>query len=165
MRTHRLFAVLILASVASVGRGQDHESRFEFTEGFLKEWAHQPVRDVQATLDCAGPVHDAPSDCELHIGARLDDPSIGDFQGVVLRTPSICTDKQGNWRTTINKLDVTGRVHSTRFYVEPDNFMTFESGSPPWRTSYMGGIPLDTRHQSQLPDALYKGGKTTPVQR
>jgi hypothetical protein len=98
----RLPLVVLGMLVASAGAAQEHESRFEFTEAFVKDWGHHPVRDLQAMLDCAGPVHPAEQDCELHIGAHLVDPSIGDFAGIVLEPPSICADGGVTWRTTIN---------------------------------------------------------------
>ncbi len=100
----RFLCILILFALpaATLLLGQEHESQFEFTESFLKDWANQPVRDIAVKLDCAGPVHPAAQDCELHIGAQLADPSIGDFQGVVLEPPSICVDGGTTWRTKIN---------------------------------------------------------------
>ena len=99
-----VFAVLPLLA-------QDHQTRFEVTESFLKDWAHGPVRAMEVNLDCAGPVHDAANDCELHIGSALVDASISDFQGIVLEPPNLCKDPKANWRSTINALggeDCTG---------------------------------------------------------
>lgn len=104
MKRKLIAAAVFLAVGGSQALAQDHESRFEFTRAFLEDWAHHPVRDMQATLDCAGPVHPADQDCELHIGAQLADPSIGDFQGIVLEPPSICEDGGSALRAKINAL-------------------------------------------------------------
>jgi hypothetical protein len=98
----RLPLVLLGMLVASVGAAQERESRFGFTEAFARNWGHHPVRILQPMLDCAGPVHSAEQDCELHIGAPLVDPGIGDFEGIVLEPPSICAGGGATWRTTIN---------------------------------------------------------------
>jgi hypothetical protein len=103
----RGFVISLLFSTALLA--QSHESRFELAKAFLTDWAHHPIRDVAVNLHCddpqskvAGPVHDEANDCELHIGALLADPSISDFQGVVLEPPNVCVETGKNWRTFIN---------------------------------------------------------------
>ena len=104
MNKGRAWVLVILAILIPVSiSAQEHESQFEFTEAFLRDWAQHPVRDVAVKLDCAGPVHPAAQDCELHIGAQFADPSIGDFQGVVLEPPSVCADGGAKVRSTINE--------------------------------------------------------------
>jgi hypothetical protein len=101
--TRARLALWLLALLLPIPlRAQDHQSQFEFTEAFLKDWAEHPIRDMAVTLDCAGPVHPAAQDCELHIGSQLTDSSIGDFEGIVLEPPSICADQGSNWRAKIN---------------------------------------------------------------
>jgi len=88
----------------------ERESQFELSEATITQWAADPLHDLSVMLDCAGPVHPAANDCELHIGAKLDDPSIGDFTGIVLEPPNVCAEHGKNWRTAINAL--TGK-HAT----------------------------------------------------
>ncbi|HVT14954.1 MAG TPA: hypothetical protein VHQ90_02085 [Thermoanaerobaculia bacterium] len=103
-----LGAVLSLLASSTLP-AQDHASQFELTRAFVTDWAHGPVRDVAVNLFCgdpksgpAGPVHAPDKDCELHTGAQLSDPSISDFQGVVLEPPNVCAEQGKNWRTAIN---------------------------------------------------------------
>jgi len=106
------FALALLIITVSPLSAQSHESRFELTEAFLTDWAHHPVRDVEVKLDCAGPVHPPKDDCEIHIGAQLSDPSISDFQNVVLEPPSVCDQTGTNVRSFINTFkdqDCVGR--------------------------------------------------------
>lgn len=100
----RVSFALLLVTLALPAAAQNHTTQFEVSEDFLKAWAHNPVRDVRVTLDCAGPVHDPEDDCELHIGAAFVDPSIGDFQDVVLEPPNICKDNSRSWRSVMNAL-------------------------------------------------------------
>ena len=79
----------------------DHESRFELTEQFIRsQWRH-PVREIAVTPEGTGPVHGPVDDCEIHIGSRLQDESISDFPRIVLEPPSVCKDKSKSkaaWR-------------------------------------------------------------------
>jgi hypothetical protein len=116
-RARQALALSLLLSTSLLA--QSHESRFELAKTFLTDWAHHPVRDVAVNLHCddqnsrvAGPVHNQASDCELHIGAILADPSISDFQGVVLEPPNVCVETGKNWRSFINTFtnrDCVGR--------------------------------------------------------
>jgi hypothetical protein len=70
----------------------EHESRFELTETFIRnEWRH-PIRALQVIPEGTGPVHLAPDDCEVHIGSRFQDDSISDYPRLVLEPPSVCKD-------------------------------------------------------------------------
>lgn len=123
--------VLLTVLLTSPLWAQDHSSQFEFTESFVKDWANHPVRDVPVTLDCAGPVHPAAQDCELHIGAQLADPSIGDFQGVVLEPPSICADGGNKWRTKINEFKGASCVGHGFLRAWPEHLTTGSGCSNP----------------------------------
>lgn len=99
-------SLLILAFTLPAG-AQEHTARFEMTEAFLRAWARDPVRDLDVKLDCAGPVHNPVNDCEIHVSAELVDPSISDFQHVVIEPPNLCKDKgssMSNWRKRLNQL-------------------------------------------------------------
>ena len=91
-----LFAFPLLA--------QNHQSRFELTEEFVRSWSAEPVRDVQAVIDCAGPVHTPKNDCEIHIGAAFADPSFTDFPNVVLEPPNLCKPPREPKRADFNEL-------------------------------------------------------------
>jgi len=79
----------------------EHESRFELTEAFIRnEWRH-PIRALPVIPEGTGPVHLAPDDCEVHIGSRLQDDSISDYPRLVLEPPSVCKDtskSKAAWR-------------------------------------------------------------------
>lgn len=79
----------------------EHESRFELTEAFIRnEWRH-PIRALGVIPEGTGPVHGAVDDCEVHIGSRLQDVSISDFPRLVLEPPSVCKDRSRSskeWR-------------------------------------------------------------------
>jgi hypothetical protein len=104
----RLLAVALLAgwSRPAAANAQpdnaEHQSRWEFTEQFVRDtWTH-PIRMLKVTIGGAGPVHGEPDDCEIHIGAALQDPSISDFEDVVLEPPNVCKDSRRSlsaWRT------------------------------------------------------------------
>lgn len=83
------------------GLAQAHQSRWEFTEQFIRDtWLH-PIRTLDVEIAGAGPVHDPANDCEIHIGAELSDQSISDFAGVVLEPPNVCKDTRrtkSGWR-------------------------------------------------------------------
>jgi hypothetical protein len=83
---------------------QNHQSRFELTDEFVRSWSAEPVRDVEARLDCAGPVHTAEKDCEIHIGAEFVDPSFTDFPNVVLEPPNLCQPPRKPTRAELNEL-------------------------------------------------------------
>jgi hypothetical protein len=79
----------------------EHESRFELTEAFIRnEWRH-PIRALGVIPEGTGPVHGPVDDCEVHIGSRLRDESISDFPKLVLEPPSVCKDNsksKASWR-------------------------------------------------------------------
>lgn len=79
------------ASSATAAPAQEHESRFEMTAAFLQSWRH-PVRTLDVVPAGAGPVHDPATDCEIHVGAALVDPTISDYPDVVLEPPNVCKD-------------------------------------------------------------------------
>ena len=85
--TRSLIVTVAVCLLAFPLLAQEHQSRFEFSEEFVRSWSAQPVRDVQVTFDCAGPVHTAEKDCEVHIGSAFVDPSFTDFPNVVLQPP------------------------------------------------------------------------------
>jgi hypothetical protein len=129
------FGIALLIIASSPLSAQSHESRFELTEAFLTDWAHHPVRDVEVKLACAGPIHPPQEDCEIHIGAQLSDPSISDFQDVVLEPPSVCEEPDTDWGTFINTFkdqDCVGRgfvrvwpehLSGPSFCSNPNHFM------------------------------------------
>lgn len=79
-----------------------HQSRWEFTEQFIRgTWLH-PVRVLDVRIAGAGPIHGVGDDCEIHVGARLKDESVSDFAGVVLEPPNVCKDRrrtQSAWKS------------------------------------------------------------------
>lgn len=89
-----MLTLLISGAVAAQPANASHQSRWEFTEKFIRDtWLH-PIRTLQVTIGGAGPVHDEPNDCEIHVGAELKDQSISDFVDVVLEPPNVCKDPQ-----------------------------------------------------------------------
>src|SRR6266446_6028194 len=60
-----LACLLLATAYALADPPSDHESRFEFTEAFIKDiWVH-PIETLDVTLKGEGPVHTAQDDCEL----------------------------------------------------------------------------------------------------
>jgi hypothetical protein len=102
---HTLSSIALMLAIATTLSAQQHQSQFELTEAFVTNWAHHPVQDLEVTLACAGPVHPAATDCELHIGAQVGDPSISDFQGVVLEPPNVCTNDGSSLRSHVNSFE------------------------------------------------------------
>lgn len=82
---------------------QEHTSRWELTERFIRDlWLH-PIRSMNVTVLGPGPVHTPADDCEIHIGAELADQTISDFGNIVLEPPNVCKDNRessrARWRT------------------------------------------------------------------
>jgi len=96
-----LLALLIIASTAYA---VEHAPQFEFTESFVLSWAHHPVADIAVKFDCPSNEHLLDADCEIHLGAELSDPSVSDFQGLVLEPPNVCKDAGVNWKTVLAPL-------------------------------------------------------------
>jgi len=142
-------AFIPLFLVPALAAGAPHKTHFELTEAFLKDWAHNPVRDMNVTLDCAGPIHDPPNDCEVHIGAALDDPSISDFQNIVLEPPNVCAEHGKNWRTAINAFQGKDCVGHGFVRVWPEHLTSGSGCSNP--NHFMEVHPLQT---------LTSGGQT-----
>jgi hypothetical protein len=91
------FSLLVIASLTTLN-AQTHQSRWEFTESFIRDtWLH-PIRTVDVTIAGEGPVHDPTNDCEIHIGAELADQSISDFADIVLEPPNVCKDTRRSSR-------------------------------------------------------------------
>jgi len=108
----RFLRTVLLAAIATCFIGKlplalaqsnhdEHQSRFELTESFIRdEWRH-PIRALGVVPEGTGPVHNPQDDCEVHIGARLLDDSISDFPRLVLEPPSVCKDtskSKAAWR-------------------------------------------------------------------
>ncbi len=85
----------------------NHRSRWEFTEQFIRDtWLH-PIRSLNVTIAGAGPIHGAADDCEIHLGAELNDRSVSDFAGIVLEPPDVCKDRrrsQAAWKNLYDGL-------------------------------------------------------------
>jgi len=85
---------------------QEHSSRFELTEQFIRQTWLYPLRAMDVTVLGAGPVHVPNDDCEIHIGAELGDTTISDYPNVVLEPPNVCKDgrkpSKAAWRTFYN---------------------------------------------------------------
>ena len=83
---------LAMAAVALIWlvvplRAQDHESRWELTEQFIRDtWLH-PVCAIDVKVLGPGPVHGPSDDCEIHIGVELKDQTISDFANIVVEPP------------------------------------------------------------------------------
>jgi hypothetical protein len=80
---------------------QEHVSRFELSQDFVKHWSDEPLRDATVKVLGAGPVHPAATDCEIHVGAEFSDSAFTDFPGVVVEPPNLC-HFTGNWRKNID---------------------------------------------------------------
>jgi len=77
-------AVAVSLWLAAPLVAQEHTGRWELTESFIRDmWLH-PVRDMNVTVLGPGPVHGPEDDCELHIGAELENQTISDFANLVL---------------------------------------------------------------------------------
>lgn len=101
----RALVIIVAACLSAISLfAQERQSRFELSEEFVRSWSTQPVRDVQAKIDCAGPVHTAEKDCEIHIGAAFTDPSFTDFPNVVLEPPNLCKAPRKPTRAELNEL-------------------------------------------------------------
>jgi len=98
--TRRVLLVTGLLALPCLAVAQ-HTSQFEFTETFVRSWAHDPVADLAVKFDCASNEHVVSEDCEIHLGAELSDPSVSDFQGLVLEPPNVCKDAGVNWKTVL----------------------------------------------------------------
>jgi hypothetical protein len=127
------FCILAVAG-ARLAVAQDHESRFEMTESFIRnQWRH-PVRSLEVIARGAGPVHGAQEDCEIHVGADLVDQSISDFPGIVLEPPNVCKDHsrtRGAWRSFYE--GATGKTCSAAGFVRawPEHLDTSQGESAP----------------------------------
>src|SRR5688572_27521587 len=102
MRQAAIAAAGFLWLVTPLGAQQEHTSRFELTEQFIREtWLH-PLRTMNVTVLGEGPVHNATDDCEIHIGAELEDATISDFANIVLEPPNVCKvnrqSSRAKWR-------------------------------------------------------------------
>src|SRR4029450_5794570 len=111
---------------------QEHTSRWELTESFIRDmWLH-PVRDGNVPVRGPGPVHGPADDCELHIGAELEDTTISDFAGVVLEPPNVCKDgrkpSKAAWRAFYNTAADLECVAGGFIRVWPEHL---SGGSPP----------------------------------
>src|SRR4051794_3241020 len=98
-------AVLCLGLAAPLW-AQEHTSRWELTEQFIRDkWLH-PIRAMDVRVLGAGPVHGPVDDCEVHIGAELGDATISDFANIVLEPPNACKDDRKSssaaWRAFYN---------------------------------------------------------------
>ncbi len=122
-----LFLVAVFALPAFAQRA----TQFRMSEAFVRSWAHQPVAEMRVMLACAGPVHQAKDDCELHVGAKLMDALVSDFPGVVLEPPNVCEDPQGHWRTTINELQGQECTGTGFIRVWPEHLKTGSGCSNP----------------------------------
>jgi hypothetical protein len=91
----RIATMALILCVTLAATSQEHQSRFELSEEFVRAWAADPVRRLEVKLACAGPVH---------VGAQLNDPGISDFQDVVIEPPNVCKNKSHPWRARINAL-------------------------------------------------------------
>jgi hypothetical protein len=105
MRTAAIAAALSLWLATPLG-AQEHTSRWELTESFIRGmWLH-PVRAMDVTVLGPGPVHVPETDCEIHIGAELGDATISDFANLVLEPPNVCKDgrksSKAAWRAFYN---------------------------------------------------------------
>ena len=102
MKTAILSLILAVASIWMVVPlgAQDHESRWELTEQFIRDtWLH-PVRTIDVKVLGPGPVHGPSDDCEIHIGVELNDQTISDFANIVIEPPNVCKDnRESSWRT------------------------------------------------------------------
>ena len=139
---------------------QEHTSRWELTESFIREmWLH-PLRAMGVTVLGPGPVHTPTNDCELHIGAELADATISDFPNIVLEPPNVCKDgrksSQAAWRAFYNTASNHACVAEgfIRVWPEhlsggvlpsnPDHFMELH----PMRSLVCGStLSIDTRQQ------------------
>jgi hypothetical protein len=96
-----LCVVVICPLTFAQSNNDQHESRFELTEDFVRnQWRH-PIREIDVIPEGTGPVHDPEPDCEVHIGSRLKDASVSDFPRVVLEPPNVCKDtskSKAQWR-------------------------------------------------------------------
>jgi hypothetical protein len=95
--------VLLAFLLVAAPMGAQRSVQFDVTEEFLRSWAARPVAALPVRLDCASKAHNAPNDCELHVGAKLADPEISDHQWIVLEPPNVCKHPGAKWRSTINK--------------------------------------------------------------
>lgn len=102
--TRTLLIAVAAGLFTSALLAQEYQSRFELTEEFVRSWSAEPVRDVDAVIDCAGPVHTPEKDCEIHIGAAFADPSFTDFPHVVLEPPNLCKTPREPKRAELNEL-------------------------------------------------------------
>jgi hypothetical protein len=94
----RLALTMIAALLAIPLEAQEHTSRWELTERFIRDvWLH-PVRAVDVKILGPGPVHTPEADCEIHIGAELVDQTISDFGNIVLEPPNVCKDNRESSR-------------------------------------------------------------------
>lgn len=105
MRRAAIAAGVSLFLVVPLG-AQEHTSRWELTEQFIRTMWLYPVRAMDVRVLGAGPVHNPTDDCEIHIGAELADETISDFAHVVLEPPNVCKDNRqpsrAAWRTFYN---------------------------------------------------------------
>jgi hypothetical protein len=99
------FAIFWAASPAAHAQTDQHNSRWEFSERFIRDtWLH-PIRTLDVKILGAAKAHDAPNDCEIHIGVELQDQSVSDFVGAVLEPPNVCKDTSRSllgWKTFYN---------------------------------------------------------------
>jgi len=94
-------------------------------------WLH-PVRDMNVTVLGPGPVHGPEDDCELHIGAELENQTISDFANLVLEPPNVCKDgrkpSKAAWRAFYNTAANLDCVAGGFIRVWPEHL---SGGSPP----------------------------------
>jgi hypothetical protein len=98
---------LTLAVVGTpTAHAQDHTSRWEFSEKFIREtWLH-PIRTLDVTLLGAATAHDPANDCEIHVGVELEDQTVSDFVDAVVEPPNVCKDtshSRSAWKTFYNQ--------------------------------------------------------------
>lgn len=169
-----LVAAAVFVCLPTLLEAQQHTNRFELTEQFIRDtWLH-PVRAMDVTVLGWGPVHNQAHDCELHIGAELDNPAISDFPNIVLE-PNVCKDnrkpsKQA-WRNFYATASRRSSVSEGFIRIWPEHLT---GGSPPSNPNHFmelhpmrslrcasNSFSIDARTQlAAHSDLGYKDGRT-----
>ena len=164
-----LLALVTAPFAAAHDLQTSHEAQFEFSETFIRDVWHYPVQTIPVSMECpaeatntrqAGPVHGAADDCELHIGAALTDPTIGDFQFTVLEPPNICEAEGSDdqWRLDMDDLQGSNCDAHGVLRVWPEHLETSKHCSNPGHVLEVHPlleIDCDNGDQFDFRDFLY----------